>query len=1049
MLITKSDIKEIDLDLLINETIREGNAGCILFIVPTNRKLRSLKKEIIRLCPDLAVAGLSVETLGTLSIKLLKTFADFSELSEAASTVILKNSAADPDLEYFPGGGRSIPEGTLSRIKNVISEYKKNSISADHLLKEAEKLTPLESRKAKDITKIYKSFLQKCNQLRAFETGDIYRELLNTDPGKLTSGFTELFPEIRHIFISGFDKFYRPEVEIINRLAGINNAGLFLNFDYFKFNPLIFSHLDDCYQNFESKGFRQITDKSPSASGSFKEEIKQNLFAAKTIVKKRNYEDKICLIKAPSRAKEVELIAKEIKLLLTGENVSPSDICVVFNLVSGYSGYVRDIFTSYGLPVNLTDRIGINTAPPVISLIKLLEIPEGDFYFKDIFRAGYSNYLSLGGFDVKNLEKISSKFGIVSGRHNWFSSIDAALNGNRFDGDSGRDRYGFTPDNYRKAAGDLQKLAKCLGPFEKKMSYLSFVSNLEELVTGLNLPANILRFSGEKTEEHIKALSLFIETVKEVFTLLAAEDSSEHPLQFYLDELRTIASSTRFNVKEKPGYGVLVTSVEEIRGIEFDYLFIGGMCDGDFPTRYQPEVFSSGTFQKQENVHMTEERYKFYNALGLWRKKLWLSLPSAEDKTELEPSTFLKDFGNLFGTGEKTEKDFAGFLLNREEIGISYGQASGNGQEELIKLLGEHISVESEVLLSSIKINYLRREGSEAAAGWNGNIGGAGNSEIKEKLAEFRSKEYSVTRLENYAKCPFKFFAEQVLKLDVTEEPSEEPEAPEIGNLLHETLFKFYSGLRERNITLAGCSDEDFSKAANMLFEIAESILQKENIFSSPLAFWDREKIFGIEGKKETSVLWRFLLNERNEESGFVPSYFETGFGSVYGGDSDEILSRDEPVEIEGVKIRGKIDRIDLNDAAGSLAIVDYKTGNKRPTKDELWNGLALQLPVYLKVAAMLVEEEKGKTYQPFSMQIYGLKFDAKGFDKRRVAPSDKRKDDTEENLQLIEYVSGKIKEYVENISSGKFNLSALPDREDKICRYCDFKKVCRVQEMK
>ena len=100
------------------------------------------------------------------------------------------------------------------------------------------------------------------------------------------------------------------------------------------------------------------------------------------------------------------------------------------------------------------------------------------------------------------------------------------------------------------------------------------------------------------------------------------------PLKFFLNNIRTAITSTRFNIKEKPGYGVQVTTLNEIRGLQFDYLFIGGMCEGDLPTRYTPEIFFSGSYVRNELTHQTEERYQFYQSICSWNKKLYLTYPS-------------------------------------------------------------------------------------------------------------------------------------------------------------------------------------------------------------------------------------------------------------------------------------------------------------------------------------------------------------------------------------------------------------------------------------
>ena len=56
-----------------------------------------------------------------------------------------------------------------------------------------------------------------------------------------------------------------------------------------------------------------------------------------------------------------------------------------------------------------------------------------------------------------------------------------------------------------------------------------------------------------------------------------------------------------------------------------------------------------------------------------------------------------------------------------------------------------------------------------------------------------------------------------------------------------------------------------------------------------------------------------------------------------------------------------------------------------------------------------------------------------------------------EEELLLIEFVIKEcqkfIRNYVEGISKGKFNISKLKNRESKVCNYCSFRSVCRVQE--
>ena len=71
MILTKCDIKEINLDLIVDSKIISGKLREILFIVPTNRKIRFLKRELISASPHKVAEGINLETIGTFAVKLL------------------------------------------------------------------------------------------------------------------------------------------------------------------------------------------------------------------------------------------------------------------------------------------------------------------------------------------------------------------------------------------------------------------------------------------------------------------------------------------------------------------------------------------------------------------------------------------------------------------------------------------------------------------------------------------------------------------------------------------------------------------------------------------------------------------------------------------------------------------------------------------------------------------------------------------------------------------------------------------------------------------
>jgi ATP-dependent helicase/nuclease subunit B len=1049
MILTKCDIKEINLDLLIESKINSGKLSEILFIVPTNRKIRFLKRELISASPNKVAENINFETIGTFAVKLLMGFEGQSRLiSDEATIVLLKQSFQETELKYFSNYRDEIPFGTLERVKNVISEYKRHIITPELLMKESKKLSGSEKIKAEDISNIYKTYQSKFNELGAKEIGDVYDELLNLNGESFSKRFLEYFPDVNNIIINGFDEFTISEIEIINSSADINDVDLYLNFDYYKYNPLIFSHLNSCYNKLEGKGFRVINDISIVEQTRFLEDVRQNLFSSKKTNKTVHYNSQMTEITAFNRENEISLIAKEIKKLIADNITTPNKICVAFNLIKPYTPIVRGQFSVYGVPFNLTDRFSLNTSSPIIAIINLLEIIENDFYYKNIFRALSNNIIEISDINLNNLLKASIELKVISGFKNWISSINDAIIEQQNDDDSINEMRRYNV-NYEKALDDITELNSILKQFEKPMTLDTFYQNICGLIYSLNIYVKILDGIDDSVEKDVKAVNTFLNSIKELTDLLKIEygEDKKLPLKFYLNQLITIASFSRYNIKEKPGYGVLVTTLNEIRGIQFDYLFIAGLTDGDFPTRYSPEIFFSGSFVKEEIRHQTEERYHFYQALCSWKKGLYLTHPLTDERKELVESNFLQEFKVVFKLTKKTEEDYDDIIFSRLELLKYVGDSIRNNHTNI--LLPEEEKFNLKNAESAIEINEIRLNKPFENTAFTGVLTNKLTEELKNKLLELKGNQYSITQLESYAKCPFQYFADRVLHLNTLEEPTEELEAFELGSLLHAILFEFYTKLKGENIILQGADDKNFKKAENLLFKTARDKIDRLKLNSS-LTFYEKEKILGIDDDTRNSILYKFLVEERNSKDGFIPEFFELAFGKVDKLTGNKSLACEE-FEIGDVKLRGKIDRVDINEEDGTLKIVDYKLSGIRPKQNELQNGLSLQLPLYLYAAKELIKSQFKKNYERFGAEIYSLKFNQKDFGSKLVGIG-RAKNDKDKMVHLAEEMIKicieSISKYVEEISSGKFNLSRLEDRENKVCKFCNFRSICRIQEV-
>ncbi|MHC1738800.1 MAG: PD-(D/E)XK nuclease family protein [Ignavibacteriaceae bacterium] len=1046
MLLSKLKTNYSDTRGIIDGKILAGLTSELLLIVPTNRKVRSLSKEFIKRSPGQGVTSINIETLSTLSRALLiNSGSAFSIPSESAVSVLLEqvfhelaNDKDSPPLKYFTNYNGKIPKGNLEKIRSAISEYKRHGVTPGHLREEFKDTSTIEAHKAADLAAVYDLLNSKFTQLKLKDIGDIYSELLGTTTS-LHSLFRDLYPEIRIIIIQGFSELTLSEIKLIDSLASIPKMELILELDDNLFNTNIFEDGAIPLVHFENRGFKKIRANLPE-NNSLKSFIKKNLFGKIVTDKSETDSDSLKLIKAASPEEEITLIAKEIRRLVSEENTPPHSIGVVFNLIADYSQIVRDKFNSFGIPFNLTDRYKLDTFAPVIAVINHLELIENDFYFQSLFRVLSSNYKLLETSPLNDFMKVASELKIVSGYGKWTSALE--------------DRIELMKAEHRTAEitlyisvlKEIKQLNEFLLPFRKEMTLKQFMNRFEDLIRQMNLAYKILRTDNEITEVNLKALSTFLDVVTELVGLLGYEygENKKFPLKFFIENINTAVSSARFNIMEKSNYGVQVTTFEEIRGLSFNHLFVAGLYDGNIPTRYTPEIFLSQKYAKGEKRHNSEERYLFYRVISSFNRNLYLSYPLNDDKKEFAQSVFLKELLNIISVSGFDSKKLNSYIFSLNELNTKLGTDPTFRSiflKDSLNDLENFITVDSDRIKNVIS----------AFPEYFGFLGETESEVIRERLKSFESRNYSITQLETYAKCPFKFFVERVLSIKPVEEPTEELESMEIGTLLHKVVDRFYKEIASSGMTLNDCTDDDFKSAESLIFDIAEEEVKQLRL-DTESNFFELEKIFGISGDRHNSILYRFLEYERDpsKSDGFSPEIFEAAFGKFSGDDGEQSLLPE--LKVDNISIRGKIDRIDINRDENLYKVVDYKLSNNKIPSEEITDGISLQLPVYLFAAGEILKTKFPKEKpEPGVAGLYSFKRDTFGFKGLKNSGKSLAKIISSEkdlliefNLQIIENGLKFIREYVSSISEGKFNLSTLPDRDTKACKFCKFDKICR-----
>lgn len=201
----------------------------------------------------------------------------------------------------------------------------------------------------------------------------------------------------------------------------------------------------------------------------------------------------------------------------------------------------------------------------------------------------------------------------------------------------------------------------------------------------------------------------------------------------------------------------------------------------------------------------------------------------------------------------------------------------------------------------------------------------------------------SVSRIEQFAACPFKFFVHSGLRAE--ERKKFELDVKEQGTFQHEVLACFHKELREekkrwRDITPAQARERIGKIAAGFMAGYRDGLLEA----SEESRFMARTMTESLQDFVETLVEWM------RQQYQFDPVEVELPFGNDENAPA-WALPLGGSLRLE---LQGRIDRVDLFRTGGEdealCVVVDYKSSQKELDPVLMAHGLQLQLPAYLNV---------------------------------------------------------------------------------------------------
>ena len=320
-----------------------------------------------------------------------------------------------------------------------------------------------------------------------------------------------------------------------------------------------------------------------------------------------------------------------------------------------------------------------------------------------------------------------------------------------------------------------------------------------------------------------------------------------------------------------------------------DYVFILGFNEGNFPVLVKDEDYLSDKEKNILGLNKSFEiiNYKKENIINNIKsiKNLFISYKLKTPFDQYYPSNLIEDLKydiiKAKNNNYNYSNDFNKLILSKElDNFVKFGEKS----EEL------------ELLYSNYKNNEYMT--------YNNNYKGIDKNQFYDYINNELTLSYS--SIDNYYKCKFKYYLNNILKLDKYEETF----AIFVGNLFHYILSK--------------CFEEKFD------FE------KEYNDYLSNYELNNKDRFF-VNKLKEDLLFIIETIKKQYSYSNFKEAKYENKFS----------INKDSNIKVNFI---GYIDKLLYHEYKDKtlLVIIDYKTGIQDINLTNSYYGLNMQLPIYL-----------------------------------------------------------------------------------------------------
>ncbi len=924
----------------------------VILIVPEQQTL-SCEAEMADILPARASELLDVTNFSRFTNTAFRTLGGIhGEYIDPACRSLLMWSVLT-ELSPFLNltrGATNISTGLVEKAMRAVSEMDTLGISPEGLRSAEEELSEADRRlcaKVKDLSLIYSLYKTKLREKYSDMTEDILglAKELGENPEYLFD---------KEIYIEGFTSFTEPQYKLIGSMMRATELTVSLVIPKAERESFEYSELRDTEKRLISLADRLGVTKKLTRPDARDESYDETLGEICKLLWRQegkldneylqildNSPEKLSIFEANTPFDECDFIAADIKRrVMGGERYS--DLAIVVRSLASYTGVTDSSLDKAGVPHFLSSKEPITSFEAIKLITTAYSVIARGFKSADVLtyaKCGLFRYL---GEDLDLFEIYVTKW---------------KIDGRRFtDGLY----WNMNPRGYEELNDNDGSLLERIN--RVKTTLIEPLSALKEDTDA----AKTVREEAEALFSFLTAIDLegrILERCRELSALGEAEGANKNARLWGMicDALDTLVSMlgdmpsdadsfiSRLGVIFKESsLGSLPSFVDQVMIGEADmlrlrdkkHIYLVGVNRGEFPASVKDMTYFSdrdrltlealGVMAGPDAIlKNAREYYSFSRAFASAHESVTvLYTKKTSSLGTAQPAEIIARIGEITdGRIKPTEISSLPTerLIYSPKLALeALGKLSSNERKAVRSALSGS-EYESIIKVSEVRIENDRETvGEEVMAILLGN-----------------SIYLSESKISKFKSCPFAYFAHSLLKID--EGRSAEIDAPVVGNFIHSVLEEFFNTVIASGISPAELDDGELSRLTE----------------SASRGYIRRELGDGYGSQRTEQIIKRITrtampivrgLKSEFANCRFTPAACEMKISARSKYTPDPIIYT---LDDSGrrIVIEGKIDRVDTLKAGEDVyvRVVDYKTGIKTFSLEDIKDGENLQMLLYLK----------------------------------------------------------------------------------------------------